>query len=197
MQRKAFTLVELLVVIAIIGMLVALLLPAINSAREAGRRTACTNNMKQLALACIASCDSEGHFPIGMVVPKGQQPNQTWEFGPNWVIHILPQMEFNWLYDEFDFTKNISDPTSPQNVSAKGKTVGTMLCPSDAYNSKPYVPGTSRSAEGTALGPAVIMGPIRPSPIWMSSPTRVPMASIRNLSWERALPVGEKSGPAA
>ena len=59
MSRKAFTLVELLVVIAIIGILIGLLLPAINAAREAGRRAACTNNMKQLALACIGSCEAQ------------------------------------------------------------------------------------------------------------------------------------------
>jgi prepilin-type N-terminal cleavage/methylation domain-containing protein/prepilin-type processing-associated H-X9-DG protein len=152
MKRAAFTLVELLVVIAIIGMLVTLLLPAINSAREAGRRTTCTNNMKQLALACIASCDSDGHFPVGMTTVKGdsQTPNQTYMFGPNWVIHILPYLEYNDIYNSFDFTTYISNPNSAKNVAAKAQSLNTMLCPSDAYrNSKPYIPGTSRAAEGT------------------------------------------------
>jgi prepilin-type N-terminal cleavage/methylation domain-containing protein/prepilin-type processing-associated H-X9-DG protein len=151
MQRRAFTLVELLVVIAIIGMLVALLLPAINAAREAGRRSTCTNNMKQVALACIQANETEGHFPIGMTTVKGDSapPNQTAKFGPNWVIHILPYLEFNDLFNSFDFSTYISDPASAKNVRAKAQTVNTMLCPSDAaYNTKPYVPGPSRSAEG-------------------------------------------------
>ncbi|MGA2255221.1 MAG: DUF1559 domain-containing protein [Thermoguttaceae bacterium] len=149
MLRKAFTLVELLVVIAIIGILIGLLLPAINSAREAGRRAACTNNMKQLALACIASCESQGAFPAGMTVPKGQAPNTTNRFGPNWVITILPHMEYDYLYKEFDLNVDISSPTDQNNINARAQTVSTMLCPSDTnYNTKPYIPGTSRADEG-------------------------------------------------
>ncbi len=152
MRKNAFTLVELLVVIAIIGILIGLLLPAINSARETGRRAQCTNNMKQLALACIALCDSEGRFPPGMTVPKGEKPDTTGRFGPNWVIRILPYMEFNSLYKEFDLSSNvdISSSSNAKNIAARARTVGTMLCPSDTYNNKPYVPGSSRSgAYGT------------------------------------------------
>jgi len=149
MLRKAFTLVELLVVIAIIGILIGLLLPAINAAREAGRRAACTNNMKQLALACVSYCDTNGAFPDGMTVPKGQAPNSTFRFGPNWVINILPFMEYDWLYKEFNLSADISSGTDEQNITARAKTVNTMLCPTDTYNSKPYIPGKSRTQEGT------------------------------------------------
>ncbi len=66
MLKRAFTLVELLVVIAIIGILIGLLLPAINAAREAGRRAQCMNNIKQLSLACINYQEEHGAFPYGV-----------------------------------------------------------------------------------------------------------------------------------
>jgi prepilin-type N-terminal cleavage/methylation domain-containing protein/prepilin-type processing-associated H-X9-DG protein len=148
MLRKAFTLVELLVVIAIIGILIGLLLPAINSAREAGRRASCTNNLKQLALGCNSYCSAQGAFPAGMTVPKGEQPNTTARFGPNWVINILPFMEYDSLYKQFNLRADISSKTDAENINARAQAVSSMLCPSDTYNSKPYVPGTSRASEG-------------------------------------------------
>jgi prepilin-type N-terminal cleavage/methylation domain-containing protein/prepilin-type processing-associated H-X9-DG protein len=149
MKRTAFTLVELLVVIAIIGILIALLLPAINSAREAGRRAACTNNMRQLALACINYCDTQGTFPEGMTVPKGEAPDTTYRFGPNWVIKILPFMEYNGLYKMFDLNVDVSSASNQKNIAARATSLPTMLCPSDGfYNSKPYAPGSSRASMG-------------------------------------------------
>src|SRR5438270_4943745 len=78
-HRYAFTLVELLVVIAIIGVLVALLLPAVQAAREASRRTKCSNNMRQLAIACHMFHDTNNRLPIGSqgrVLPTGFYPGQ-------------------------------------------------------------------------------------------------------------------------
>jgi prepilin-type N-terminal cleavage/methylation domain-containing protein/prepilin-type processing-associated H-X9-DG protein len=146
MLRRAFTLVELLVVIAIIGILIALLLPAINSARESGRRAQCSNNAKQLGLAAIAYQESLGAFPPAISVPKGQDPTNTTQFGPNWVIQILPYTENSGLYKMFNLTRPISDPA---NALARATRVPSMLCPSDSfYNSKAYNP-VGRSAEGS------------------------------------------------
>ena len=141
-MRKAFSLVELLVVIGIIGIVMALLLPAIQSSREAGRRIQCANNMRQLSLSCLAYEGSLGAFPPAMEVPtKGsdqdKEPGNTYKWGPNWAIRILPFCDNNGLFQEFDLTKPISDPA---NAAARATSVPTMLCPSDGYNRKPYVP---------------------------------------------------------
>jgi prepilin-type N-terminal cleavage/methylation domain-containing protein len=138
MSRKAFTLVELLVVIAIIGILVGLLLPAVQSAREAARRSQCMNNLHQLGLACLNYVDSYGTFPPAMQGPGTQNPGQPTYFGPNWVIKILPFCEYSDLYKQFDLAKSISDPT---NALARATRVSTMLCPSDSPdNTRPYNP---------------------------------------------------------
>jgi len=138
MRRSAFTLVELLVVIAIIGMLVALLLPAINSAREAGRRVTCTNNAKQLGLALIAYQDSMGSFPPGVTLAKGENPWDTSQWGPNWVVKALPFMEENGVSKLVNLSKPMADAS---NAEARATPLKVMLCPTDSgFNTKPYMP---------------------------------------------------------
>lgn len=95
MKKRAFTLVELLVVIAIIGILIALLLPAINSAREAGRRLTCQNNLKQLGLAAHAYISDHGCFPSGI-----RDDGITYDEGWGWGAFLLPYTEFNGLYKQ-------------------------------------------------------------------------------------------------
>src|SRR3954463_15694954 len=99
---RAFTLVELLVVIAIIGILVALLLPAIESAREAARRTGCSNNLKNLGLAALNHHDVMKHFPVsnGAAYPD-ESPAGVYQSGAGWILHELPQLEEQALYDQF------------------------------------------------------------------------------------------------
>jgi prepilin-type N-terminal cleavage/methylation domain-containing protein len=100
-ERRGFTLVELLVVIAIIGILVALLLPAIQAAREAARRTGCSNNLKNLGLAVLNHHDVMKHFPVNMgsyilgEAPGREQP------GVGWILNTLPQLEEQSLFDQF------------------------------------------------------------------------------------------------
>jgi len=101
-QANGFTLVELLVVIAIIGVLVALLLPAVQAAREAARRTQCKNNLKNIGLACITSHDTNGHFPTGgwgwnWVGDADRGAGRRQPGG--WVYNILPYLEQTPLYD--------------------------------------------------------------------------------------------------
>jgi prepilin-type N-terminal cleavage/methylation domain-containing protein len=153
MLRKAFTLVELLVVIAIIGILIALLLPAINAAREAGRRAQCQNNLKQLGLAVLAYVDAIGSYPPAMTVGKDDDATETSNWGANWVIAILPEMEYDGLAKQFDI--NIGKGlyvSSSENEVARATNIPTMLCPSDYRNRFPYIPGPSSANDSQPAG---------------------------------------------
>jgi len=121
-RRSAFTLVELLVVIAIIGILIALLLPAVQAAREAARRSQCTNNLKQLALAVHNYHDTFGCIPSESV----QRPD--W----GWMVRIFPYIEEKPLYDALDITRPLGAVKDDTDVRALLQTPieGTM-CPSD------------------------------------------------------------------
>jgi prepilin-type N-terminal cleavage/methylation domain-containing protein len=127
-SRHGFTLVELLVVIAIIGILVALLLPAIQAARAAARRTQCQSNLKQIALALLNFHDANKEFPEGMHFDVITKAGVSPDFRPNWIISILPNMEEQALYDSFNFEEFISHA---DNREARGSQVPTLLCPED------------------------------------------------------------------
>ncbi|WP_425614470.1 DUF1559 domain-containing protein [Anatilimnocola sp. NA78] len=129
-RRAGFTLVELLVVIAIIGVLVALLLPAVQAAREAARRTQCKNHFKQLGLALHNYHDVHKILPPALQFWNGDDARTSDNFRANWIIMTLPFMEQQPLYESFNFNVPISDPL---NRNARGTKVQALLCPSDGF----------------------------------------------------------------
>jgi prepilin-type N-terminal cleavage/methylation domain-containing protein/prepilin-type processing-associated H-X9-DG protein len=131
--RRGFTLVELLVVIAIIGILIALLLPAVQRARESARMTQCKNNLKQLSLACLTYHDARNEFPRSSnhrlgTVAKGNH-------GFSWIAQVLPFLEQANLHDALDFTKKLHDGSltnaTRENIDVIQTPLPQLLCPSD------------------------------------------------------------------
>ena len=142
-QKRAFTLIELLVVIAIIGVLIGLLLPAVQKVREAANRMSCSNNLKQIGLACHNFHDTMGFFPTagasdGKPFSGGPWPNSG--EGTNWLVHILPFMEQGNIYNKLTFRGDsgwTDNPSQPQSSAVNNVTLvaGTVIksyrCPSD------------------------------------------------------------------
>lgn len=133
-KRVGFTLVELLVVIAIIGILVALLLPAIQASREAARRTECANNLKQMGVAFSNYHDTHGCFPPSYVIQPGGggvhgTPDATRDAGPGWGwgTLLLPYMEQQAVHDAIDFNLPCWHAT---NQPAVQTTLEDFICPS-------------------------------------------------------------------
>src|SRR6188768_3901810 len=119
-SRRGFTLVELLVVIAIIGVLVALLLPAVQAAREAARRMQCTNNLKQLGLALANYETAIKSYPPGAF---WQYPPDTNALKGSCLLHLLPFMEQQNIYDQVDFKQfNVEKQTTPVAFSTIAAT---------------------------------------------------------------------------
>jgi prepilin-type N-terminal cleavage/methylation domain-containing protein/prepilin-type processing-associated H-X9-DG protein len=128
-RNRAFTLVELLVVIAIIGILIALLLPAVQAAREAARRVSCLNNMSQLNLAIH---NYEFHFealPPGVTNPDGPIRSEPQGQHVSWIVKILPYMEQNALFQRFD---QAAGAYAPANAEIRAARVESFICPSDS-----------------------------------------------------------------
>ena len=150
-----FTLVELLVVIAIIGILVALLLPAVQAAREAARRTQCTSNLKNVALALQNYHDVHKELPpAAWVRPNASRPPNRvltdnrlfW----NWAIRILPYLEEQSLMDHLHSISRppISKDTGTNNSVARGTEIEVMLCPSDTGRGNKFAGTNGNWARG-------------------------------------------------
>ena len=124
--RRAFTLVELLVVIAIIGILVALLLPAVQAAREASRRMSCQNNLHQIGVALHNYHSAYRHLPSGWVSDP-----RAHESGWGWASAILPQLEESAAFEDINFSRYIEDPVHNE---VRVTPVEALMCPSDVYD---------------------------------------------------------------
>jgi len=148
-RRRGFTLIELLVVIAIIGVLVALLLPAVQSAREAARRAQCSNNMKQIGLALHNYESAQGSFPwsqgtTATQYPKANNGQMPWNGGngDEWtnfsaLALMLPFMEQQPIYNAINFSfganwYTLPGSDDPVQLTAISAGIATFLCPSDA-----------------------------------------------------------------
>jgi len=132
-RRSGFTLIELLVVIAIIGVLIALLLPAVQQAREAARRGQCANNLKQIGLALHNFTDVQGHLPSSDRPPG-------FSIRHSWVTNTLPYLENGLLYDAYNYEQSWD---YPENRTTVGRVLGVLICPSsptvaDRFDGSPY-----------------------------------------------------------
>ena len=148
-RARGFTLVELLVVIAIIGILVALLLPAIQAAREAARRTQCQNNLKNLSLAVLTFENQRKALPpaTNVATPSNSELIASAAAMDNelsWIVQILPQVEEQALFDKFEPTKAILTAAGRQgqNFVTQGNPQEAqpqlLICPSDGAQGRSY-----------------------------------------------------------
>ncbi len=134
---RGFTLVELLVVIAIIGILVALLLPAVQAAREAARRSSCENNLKQIGLALQNYAASVGTFPPGTIMnPHGDPALPSYSTGWGWGTFILPYLEESAAYDQMDFRSSVGDPNANRGGAV---LIQPYICPAAPNDSDQWV----------------------------------------------------------
>ena len=121
-RDSAFTLIELLVVIAIIGVLIALLLPAVQAARAAARRIQCTNNLKQIGLGLLNFENSQGYLPTDAIGPYIDGSL----YAQGWMTFILPQIEQSTLYNAMNLNANWYDPANQTVVNTK---INAFVCP--------------------------------------------------------------------
>ncbi|MEX0642556.1 MAG: DUF1559 domain-containing protein [Pirellulales bacterium] len=144
-RRSGFTLVELLVVIAIIGILVALLLPAIQAAREAARRSQCTNNLKQFGVAMHNYLSAQKTFPPGVVRDTGGGKVNYRDPRVSFHVRLLPYLENQALYDQVDWTYGWE---SDVHAVLRRSNVSGFACPSKDHNDAAYYYEANKAKAG-------------------------------------------------
>jgi len=169
-----FTLVELLVAIGIIGLLLAILLPAVQAARNSARRVSCCNNLRQIGIALHAHHEALGHFPAGCVEPR-LRPDDAANRQLAWSAYLLPYLEQVSLHNRVDFDKAFD---SDENATAAAQIISTYLCPSVVRDSH-RVDGRGACDYGGIFGER-ISGPNRPPKGTMLYDRAVRIAEIRD-----------------
>ena len=201
-HRRGFTLIELLVVVAIIGVLIALLLPAVQAAREAARRAQCVNNLKQIGLGLHNYHDTVGSLPMGR--ERGTIDGQG--RGYSAYAMVLPYLEQGSAYDSINFA--LSPDVGPTNVAqaenttVMNLTLSYLLCPSDKFQKlqgdngvsttrcRPATPTPSRPATPPASPSTASSSRTRPSasptsPTARATPSASPRRSSRTSAGRR------------
>lgn len=203
-DRYGLTLIELLVVLAIIGILIAMLLPAVQQVRESARRSICLNNIRQLALASHSYESNHQQFPPGVcadgisTVTKGISPAIAGIDVPNWIgtkVYLLPYLEQNDLDTAFRANRSIEtgdaglwwDSTINNNFRDAGtRGVSAFLCPSDSGH---------LSATGILIGFYAHDLPTTPSAFWDGGGSSVHLGRTNYMSCSGVCGAAEKSSP--
>ncbi len=166
LKRRAFTLIELLVVIAIIGILISLLLPAVQKIRAAAARLQCQNNLKQLGLACHNYHDANQSLPPGYLALTSYADGATDTTpGWGWAAFLLPYLEQGPLYQQLDFTRPV------ENSSAVQTLVKLFLCPADSPPSAAFVVGDPTGAPVIVAAPSSYAATCGPDASDVADPT--------------------------
>jgi prepilin-type N-terminal cleavage/methylation domain-containing protein len=155
-RKNGFTLIELLVVIAIIAILVSLLLPAVQQAREAARRTQCKNNLKQIGLAMHNYHDAHNQFPPGRMAPSREGIGGVCWFGHiSPLKHVLPYIDQGNVYNQLDHSETrvrMGSPLCTKNAFVRSLAIPAFMCPSDPGHQSGVNTNSYRANFGVTVG---------------------------------------------